>query len=497
MAISQSRYVQINTVASATNSVQRKELIGRFITSSAALSANEIITFTSLADVLTVFGSTSTEYAIAVKYYAYLNSQMTASTNMSFANYHPTAVAAYIKPTIAVPALASLTSIEDGSLTVTLGGETKTISSLDFSAATDLATIASTMQTAIRAAAATAIWTAATVSFVANVGLVLTAGTTGADSTVSYAGTADSGTDISNIIGWGPNSTPILSQGADAETAVEAVARIMDSDSNCGSFAFIDSLTNTEITNVAAWNSAQGVEFMYSVGVTSNYATIQSAVADYTGTALTYSADGLGYYMPMAIMAATNYDVTNGTVCYLYKQFSGETPAVTSDTMANTLDAIQVNYYGQTQAYAQKIAFYQRGFLQGELHDMGLYANELWLKSSISAACLNLFLIRNRLPANNTGAAILRTIIQASINQALDNGSIMPGKELSSTQISKVYEITGDDTAYKTIEQNGYWLGIKVVQTTVNSITEYQLQYTLVYAGGDSIRKIIGYDIIM
>lgn len=497
MAISQSRYVQINTVANATNAVQRKELVGRFITSSDVLATNAIVTYTSLADILTDFGENSTEYQIATKYYAYLTSQMTASNNISFANYHPQARDADITPTIAVPTLASLQAITDGSMTITIGENTATISSLDFAEATDFATIASTIQTAIQTAGTGTLWTSATVVYVPNTGFVLTSGTSGDEATIGYAGTADSGTDLSSIIGWSENTSPILSQGADAETPVVAVARIMASDSNCGSFAFIDPLTNEEISAVAEWNAAQGVEFMYSVGVSANYAAIQSAVSSYTGTALTYSADGLGYYMPMAIMAATNYDTTNGAVCYMYKQFTGETPSVTSDTMANTLDALLINYYGQTQAYAQQVSFYQRGYLQGELNDMGLYANEIWLKSSISSTCLNLFLIRNRLPANNEGVAILRSVLQSSIDQALENGTIMAGKNLSAAQISRIFEITADETAYQTIQQNGYWLGIRVVQTVVNSVTEYQLQYTLVYSGGDSIRKIVGYDIIM
>lgn len=498
MAISQSRYVDIKTTLKAQSSVARKELIARFFTTSDKMITSDIKEYDQLASVAAVFGTSSNEYKLASKYFGYISNSRVSPNKISFANYNPNGRTCSLTPTIAVPTLTALQAVTTGSIKVNMGGVASDITGLSFASAESLGDVATVLQTAIRAVDANGVvWSNATVTYEANIGFVLKGGSV-ADSVIGYASAAASGTDISGLIGWNEASLPILSNGINAETPVDCLTRTTAVNSNFGSFAFVDALTSAQVGQVAAWNAAQGVQFIYSEAVdATNYSTIQAAVSNYEGTALTYGIDRFVVYMPMAIMAATNYNAINGTVNYMFNQFDNENATVASDSMANTLDALKINYYGQTQTFGQQISFYQRGYLQGTFADMGAYANECWLKSAIESECLTLLLARNILPANSTGKGILRGILQNVINEALNNGSIMPGKTLSNTQKAVVFDMTGDEGALNQIEQSGYWLGVEIVQVTVNNVLEQHLQYTLIYSKGDSIRKIIGYDIVM
>lgn len=499
MAISQTRYVEIASTVVPQASVARRELIGRFYTSNDALKTGDIVELTSLSAVAALFGQSSTEYRIAEKYMKYVSSTNVRPTKISFANYNPNGRKATLKATKAPAALSALKEVTAGSMKINLGGVASDITGLDFSSCADLSEVATAIQTAIRAVTANGeIWTAATVTYSATDSAFILQGGTIAASEIGYASAAASGTDVSAMIKWNEANLPFLSAGIAVETPVECLTRSMEASDNCGSFAFIDALTSEQIANVASWNHTKNVEFIYSVAVNaSNYATIQASVKDCDGCALTYSADGLSYYMPMAIMAGTNYGMTAGTVIYMFRQFANEQATVTSDALADTLDAIRVNYYGQTQSSGQNLAFYQRGYLQGEIFDMGVYANEIWLKSEIRALSLSLFVNKNKIPANKAGEGLFRTSLQTVIENAIDNGTILANKTLTTDQRSSVLDMTGDEEAYRDIEQNGYWLNVKTVQANVNGVTDYHLKYTLLYSKGDAIRKIEGLDVLL
>ena len=499
MAISQAKYVEIVSTTEPTTSVARRELIGRFYTSSDKLKTGDILDLTSLDSVALLFGNTSTEYNVADKYFRYISATNVRPTKIGFANFNPNGRKATLKATKAPATLEALKAVTAGAMKIDLGGVASDVTDINLSECADLAAVATAIQTAIRAVTANGeIWTAATVTYSATDSAFILQGGTIADSQIGYASAAASGTNLSAMIKWDEASAPFLSAGTVAETPSEALARTMDINNNCGSFAFIDALTTEQIAAVASWNHSQNVEYMYSVAVSNvNYTTVQNAVKDYDGCALTYSLDGLSYYMPMAIMAGTDYTSTSGTVIYMFRKFANETATVNSDALSTTLDALRINYYGQTQSSGQNLAFYQRGYLQGAIADMGVYANEIWLKSEIRALSLSLLLNKNKIPANKAGEGLFRTALQSVLDTAIDNGTILANKSLTAEQKSAVLDITGEDDAYQLIEQNGYWIKVTTIQAVVNGVTDYHLKYTLVYAKGDAIRKIEGLDILL
>ena len=83
-------------------------------------------------------------------------------------------------------------------------------------------------------------------------------------------------------------------------------------------------------------------------------------------------------------------------------------------------------------------------------------------------------------------------ILQGVIEEALNNGTISVGKPLTNTQKAYITQLTGDNTAWQTVQLNGYVLEVVITQVVTNGTTRYIAKYSLVYAKGDSIRKVEG-----
>lgn len=195
-----------------------------------------------------------------------------------------------------------------------------------------------------------------------------------------------------------------------------------------------------------------------------------------------------------AIEAATDYSPSaiNSVQNYMFQLFPTLTPLVSSDSVANSLDGFLINYIGLTQNAGQQISFYQRGILQSGT-DSGVYANEQWLKSAITASIMNLLLAQSYVAANNQGLSQIQAIMQSVIQQALQNGTISVGKVLTALQIASITAITGNANAWQQVQNVGYFLTV-VIQPDPDHIGQYEAVYTLVYSKNDVIRFVKGTD---
>jgi hypothetical protein len=218
-----------------------------------------------------------------------------------------------------------------------------------------------------------------------------------------------------------------------------------------------------------------------------------------TGSAteqLTFATLQFPEMFPMMIEAATNYAGLNSVQNYEFQQVAGLTPSVSSDTDANTYDALAINYYGVTQQAGTLIAFYQQGVLQGasvvgNITDMNAYVNEIWLKDAATVAIMTLLLSLSQVPANNQGRNQILAILQGVVNQALNNGTISVGKSLTVNQQMFITSETNDPLAWYQVQNSGYWLDV-VITASGSSPVVYTATYTLVYSKDDIIRKVNG-----
>lgn len=505
MAISFKKYVDITSGVGGAAQVRQRELIGRLFTINPLVPVNSFLEFSGgdLADqVGEYFGFTSEEYKRALFYASFISKSITKATKISFARWAKTATAPYVYGNTANKDLATYTAISNGSLNLTMGANTNSLTSIDLSGAANLAAVAALLQTKIRTGTGTQ-FTTATVTYDATSKRFILTGSSAVDAvmTVNVSGV---GTDLAPLLGWTTATDAIISDGSAATSLTETLTESAQASNNFGSYLFQPTLSDAEQLEVAQWNAGQNVAFMACLRVVDSADATQAFadLADYGGVAVTLAplANEYPEMAPMILLAATDYTRRNAVLNYMYNQFA-LTESVDDTTDSNGLDLLRCNYYGETQTAGQFVLFYQRGVLMGlatDPTDMNVYANEMWLKDAAGAAILSLLLALNRVSANDTGRSQLITVLQGIVNQALFNGTISVGKALTDIQKLYITQLTGDERAWRQVSGIGYWLNC-VMQSyvTQDSRTEYKAVYTLIYSKDDAIRKVEGSHVLI
>lgn len=492
MSLPQTKYINIVSAAGGTPIVGKRTLMGRVFTSNMLVPVNQVIEFTggslnAMKSIGDFFGTTSAEYGFANKYFQ-VGKTANAPQAISFARYSANAIPATLIGSVNASTLSDLQAISAGTLTVTINGTEKTADSINLSAATSLADVATAIQTAIDS-------TDITVSYDTDLArFILSTAESGSGQTLSFA----TGT-VADALGWTENLA-ILSDGSDGDTPVGTVSTSAELTNNFFSFTFLDTiLTTSQLADLAQWVNGQNVSYLFSHAVTpSNASPVQLAVKGQDGVGLTVDKfDENAAFMPMSRIASIDYNKANAAISMNYQQFTGITPSVRTDSEAALYDSLKINYYGVTQQAGQEIAWYQPGVLQGSISDMGVYANEAWLKDSFVTDLLNLRLGLNSLPANNVGISLVLSTLMQTINKALFNGVILPGKTLDAIQQAYIAQITGNSDAWQTVQSNGYYIDCNLEKYTENGVEKYKASFLLVYSKGDSINYIDGRDILI
>jgi len=497
MAISFKKYVDIVSGVGGAALVPTRELIGRLFTTNPLVPTKSFYEFTDLASVGDYFGTQSEEYLRAIFYFGWVSKAITSPKKISFARWADAATAPQIFGDPDEFQLASFTGTSDGAITLTLGVDTEVITGIDFTPDLTLADVAATLQAAVRAANAGAQWTGATVTYnVTRKSFDLTGGATG-PAVISVAN-AGSGTEIMSLIGW---DNAILSDGVAIESVTDVLTESAGANNNFGSFLFMPALSIDEVVEAATWTKNQNVMFQFYHSVLEVDASdYYEVLKDIAGTGITIKpatvADEYHEMMPMMVLAATDYKKRNSNQNYMFQTFP-VSATVTSTSDSNTLDSQRMNYYGETQSAGASLRFYQRGLLMGlssDPLDMNTYANEQWLKDANFASIMNLLLAMPAIQANDTGRSQILGILQDNIDQAKFNGVISIDKPMTPTQQAYITSVTGDENAWRQVQSIGYWLDAVVNE---GSPGEFSIDYTLIYAKADAVRKVNGTQIMI
>lgn len=496
MAISMRRYVDITSGIGAGVRVPGRDLIGRIYTIDPLVPTDTELVFESAADVANFFGSDTEMYRRAAFYFGFISKTQVRARKLSVVRYTPEAVPPTLRGAVAVPKLADFQVVLAGSFVLTVGGNAYPVMGLDLTGAKSYADVASAVQTGIQGISSESLFTGSTVTYNANAKTFnLTLGASGAME-MEAARNAATGSPLAPMLRWNSGSGAIVSNGRGVSSVTDTLNESADASNNFGSFLFMADLTLDAMVEAATFANLSNMMFMYTAGVTTaDYADARSALQGYSGVALTetdpVTPNEYPDMCPMIMLAATDYTRRNGTINYMFHQFN-LTPTVTDNTKADLMDAARVNYYGRTQQAGQLIDFYQRGVLQGDVQDMNIYANEMWLKDRAGADIMTLFLNMPEIAANNHGRSLVIGCLQNVIALALNNGAISVEKTLNYTQRAFIGEITGDDVAWIQIQSLGYWLAATVEEVTKDDRIEYIIKYLLVYAKKDVVRKVEG-----
>lgn len=508
MSISIKKYVDITSGVGGSAAVKERELILRLFTTNALVPAGTVMEMTDLNDVATTFGTTSEEYKRAAMYFGFVSKSITKAKKISFAHY---STATTKTPPSIMGGTPGTTNINDwklitaGVIRVHIGSADYQTAPMNFSTATDLASVATKIQAALNATNTPA--NTFTVTY-DNVGQRFNASFVGVNPPAAVSVIApSSGNNIATQLGWTTAAGMATGAGSAATSILDWIVEADEISDNYGTFAVIGpALDLNTVKSIAAWNKAQNVKYIYQVPVTAaNWSAWYTELAAYGGTGLTIVNDSNTEYdeqIPGVIIGATDYNMRAASQNFMFQQVSGVTPKVDDNSEATTIDnQSRVNYYGRTKNAGQPIEFYQNGYLCGTNTDplqMNVYANEMWFKAAATAVLMSALLALPIIPATDEGRAIVLSILQDPIDRALYNGTIAVGKDLNVTQKAYVQQITGDPLAWHQIQSIGYWLDATVQEEAQqNGTIKYIIDYTLLYSKSDAVNKITGRDILI
>ena len=166
MPISQSKYVAITSGIGGASAASRKDLGLRLFTTSVLFPINTILEFTSAEDVANYAGLTSQEAQIASAYFGWVSKSVNSPRLISFMGVSLDATAPMLRSTQTLSSLETFTDITDGSMVLSMGGSSYTVSGLNFSSATSYSDVAQIIETGVNGNAAGGdLWTGATVTF--------------------------------------------------------------------------------------------------------------------------------------------------------------------------------------------------------------------------------------------------------------------------------------------------------------------------------------------
>lgn len=436
---------------------------GQLVMSGLLLTDNPLCTFPQLlsfpsADAVgSYFGVDSKEYALATNYFLGYDNSFRKPEKLYFARRGSIAMGASIIGAEISATYGDFQSIADGSFKISFNGTEQTYTGLNFSSAESLSKVAQVIQNAIivNVPNSTVVYSSVTKGF------VITNGSTGATSTISYVTAGEEGTDISAMLGMTENSGAVISTGSDSMTPVQAMTNVIENTKNWVSFTCVDSMTSDEIMEYAKWNNAQGVSFLFSAYVSESAATAQTVrnaieTAQYSGTSVVYGTAEYAVFI-MAEAASIDWNRRQGVINFAFKSQSGLAAMVTDGTEASNLEAAGVNYYGRWATRNPEFVFLYNGAVSGKYKWLDAYVNAIWLRSAVQISCMDGLTMAGRVPYNEMGYTQISAWLQDPINQAVFNGVIDAGVVLSEKQKSEVYIEAGEDISEQLFTEGYYY----------------------------------------
>ncbi|WP_283149012.1 DUF3383 domain-containing protein [Silvimonas soli] len=416
--------VVMSPIAAATRNFGALLVLG----ASSVIDINSRIRqYTTLDAVASDFGTSAPEYLAADLFF----SQSPQPSLLYVGRWAKTPTSAQLLGGVlsaAQQAMSNFSSIANGTMAITIDGTAKTLSAMDFTGQTNLNGVASAI-TAKLGAAGTCTWDAVNSRF------AITSSTTGTTSTIGYATSTGSGTDVSTLILMqsGQASAPV--PGVLAETLLAAVSLMANLSNDWYGLEVADSSpTTSDLLGVAAYIEGSGVSRIFGVTTTSSTALDSTSTTDLPAQlkAAKYRRTFSQYSSSSAYAAASiygraftvNFQGNNTTITLKFKQEPGVTAETLTESQAATLKGKNCNAFVN---YANSTAIIQEGVMADgsffdEVHGLD------WLQNDVQTAVFNLlYTSLTKIPQTDAGINQIVTTIASRLDQAVANGLVAPG----------------------------------------------------------------------
>lgn len=379
--------------------------------------------YTSIEGVADDFGTTDPEYLAALLYF----SQSPKPSILYIARWVREDSPGLLYGGMATTTMETWTAITDGSMSLAIDGDAVALTSLDFHSATNMNGVASVINTAL-GSDGDCTWDGTK--------FIITSGTAGADSSVGYATSGASGTDISTMTGLTAALAYDPVPGYDAETPVQCAETLADVSGEWYGLMFAASTMPTDDQSMAVAGFIEAASKARVFGYTVTDIRAKSAVyaSDLFTRLKALSYDrSIGQYStssPYAVASllgrafTVNFNANRSTITLKFKTEPGIVAETITETEATALAAKNANVFVN---YDNDTAIVQEGKVAS-----GAYFDEVhgldWLQNAIQTECFNLlYQSKTKVPQTESGVGQIVSTIAKVCREAINNGLIAPG----------------------------------------------------------------------
>lgn len=425
MALSVSRLVRVLINLSPLAAARRSFGVLCLAGDSTVIDGLERIrSYSDIDGVVADFGTSAPEYLAAALYFG----QTPKPATLMIGRYLHTATAAMAKGSILTAAqqlLSTWTAITSGGFQITVDAVSKSLTGLDFSGAANLNAVAAIIDTALSGASVA--WNGSQ--------FIVTSGTTGTSSAVSFATAPVSGTDISAMLKLTSGLALPLVPGYAAETPVQCAAALAAKSTAWYGLQFAASVQPTDDESIAVSGliEASSIKRIYGVTITSTSVLDSTVTSDlatrmkagaYKQSFCQYSANPYAIASMFGRAFSTNFNANRSTITMMYKQ----EPSVVAESLTNAqADALQAKRCNVFVSYVNDTTIIQYGVMSGpawfdEIHGLD------WFQDAIQNACYNLlYTSTTKIPQTDTGVNQFVNAISGVCDEAVNNGLVAPG----------------------------------------------------------------------
>ena len=386
-----------------------------------------------------------------------------------------------------------------GAFSLTIGNDTRDVR-VDLSDVVSYTDIATKLQSAINKAGtnpALPNFTQATCIFdTIKQGFRISSGESGVVS-ISYASEPTTLTDISSLLSLTQDKGAVIYEGRDTIGSFDNVLSEINLEN--GAYfvlAFDWELSEAESQTLGEFVNSSNNRFLGIINSTNATLTTQEGVSEalqgYNGIILDYFKDLRAVNgFSAGLISAIDFSQTNGNANLAFNDATRyANQAIQTQAELNTLESNLANSILEFSQIGQSQAWYGMGNIMGTLtNSANVYIGNAYLCFQLQLQFANMFNAQSFIGLrgkNNEG--ILTSYIESVFQGCVNNGIIIQGAELTTTEKQKLISVFGDkgESAVSQCSRGGYFYQIGTAD-----LVNQTLPISIAYVANKAVKRIV------
>ena len=382
-----------------------------------------------------------------------------------------------------------------GAFSLTIGNDTRDVI-VDLRDVVSYTDIATKLQSAINKAGEPNFTKATCIFDTIKQGFRISSGESGVVS-ISYASAPATLTDISNLLSLTQDKGAVVYEGRDTIGSFDNVLSEINLEN--GAYfvlAFDWELSEAESQTLGEFVNSSNNRFLGIINSTNSTLTTQEGASDrlkgYNGIILDYFKDLRAVNgFSAGLISAIDFSQTNGNANLAFNDATRyANQAIQTQAELNTLESNLANSILEFSQIGQSRAWYGMGNIMGTLtNSANVYIGNAYLCFQLQLQFANMFNSQSFIGLrgkNNEG--ILTSYIESVFQGCVNNGIIIQGAELTTTEKQKLISVFGDkgESAVSQCSRGGYFYQIGTAD-----LVNQTLPISIAYVANKAVKRIV------